>query len=581
MVVQEPRTDVCARCTCGTDGCPHGEPGRCPPEEFATLADVAGGGELVSSLLVPLMEKSSRRSGLTEMGHSPGMVRTTAMNFPRMDATPGDSCTIDLDMMLVTEFPRTDATPGDRYAIGREVMTVPIFPRTSATTGELCTMDVGFRPDVDIPRTSSNPGEKSAGELGYGAVLGFSQVDSTQSRCGAVELGLCRANCPPGEIGAKECGYIMPALLAGSSELECLPYQGKDCIKDFSAGRTLSPSVSDLSGPRGPYVTDDPVGHPGMLSSSTFMTEILMDPGGMLPSSDLAGMLLPAIPVSPVGFWGTLSSSDSDPDGPYGADGPVGHLWTLSLSTSTYERLKDPGGTSPSSGLAGMRGPAPLAEPAVRRDPVGPAVSSETLTPFADVPELCRSVMTVGLCPEVTGPLPDQRLGMDLIRIMMMNTEYGRDRIMRRNMESPRLAVTPGEWYASDILATMNTDLRQMNGIPDVIGAMKDCRTVWGFPQIDSATVDCGTVELNDMIFRRTSFPLDELRDGDFMKDCRTVWGFPQMNSAAVDCSAVELDDLIFRRMSFPPCETGVVVYSYSPATIHSAEHSALVDKTL
>ena len=105
--------------------------------------------------------------------------------------------------------------------------------------------------------------------------------------------------------------------------------------------------------------------------------------------------------------------------------------------------------------------------------------------------------------------------GLDTI--MMMNTEYGRDRIMMRNTESSRLAVTPGEWYASDILATMSTDLRQMNGIPDVIGAMKDCRTVWGFPQIDSAAVDCGAVELNDMIFRRTSFPPDEFPLGEMV----------------------------------------------------------------
>ena len=211
--------------------------------------------------------------------------------------------------------------------------------------------------------------------------------------CGAVELGLRRANCPPGEIGAKECEYIMPALLAGSSDLECLPYQGRDCIRDFRAGRTLSPSVSDLSGPRGPYVTDGPVGHPGTLSSSTFMTEMLMDPGGMLPSSDLAGMLLTSIPVSPVGFWGTLSSSDCDQvcqDGPYGADG---HLGTLSLSTSTCERLEDPGGSSPSSDLAGMRGPAPSAEPAVRRGPVGPAVSSETL-----LNSVCGCARTVPEC---------------------------------------------------------------------------------------------------------------------------------------------------------------------------------------
>ena len=88
--------------------------------------------------------------------------------------------------------------------------------------------------------------------------------------------------------------------------LECLTYQGRDCIMDFSAGGTLSPSLSDLSGPRGLYVTDGPVGHSGTLSSSTFMPEILVEPGGTLPPSDLAGMLPPAIPVGPVGRWGTL-----------------------------------------------------------------------------------------------------------------------------------------------------------------------------------------------------------------------------------------------------------------------------------
>ena len=98
--------------------------------------------------------------------------------------------------------------------------TAMYFPRTSATSGELCTMDVRFRPDVDIPRTSSNPGEESAVEPGYGSVLGFSQVDSTLIR-------------------------------GGASDLECLPCQRKDCTKDFSAGDMLSPSISDLSGPRG------------------------------------------------------------------------------------------------------------------------------------------------------------------------------------------------------------------------------------------------------------------------------------------------------------------------------------------
>ena len=52
---------------------------------------------------------------------------------------------------------------------------------------------------------------------------------------------------------------------------------------------------------------------------------------------NFAGMLLPAVPDSPVGIWGTLSSSDSDPagqDGLHVTGGPVSHLGTLSPSTS-------------------------------------------------------------------------------------------------------------------------------------------------------------------------------------------------------------------------------------------------------
>ena len=49
--------------------------------------------------------------------------------------------------------------------------------------------------------------------------------------------------------------------------------------------------------------------------------------------------------------------------------------------------------------------------------------------------------------------------GLD--RTMRMNTEYGLDRIMMTNTDSPRLAVTPGEWYASDMFTMMRTDLRQ------------------------------------------------------------------------------------------------------------------------
>ena len=57
-----------------------------------------------------------------------------------------------------------------------------------------------------------------------------------------------------------------------------------------------------------------------------------------------------------------------------------------------------------------------------------------------------------------------------------------------------------------------------------------DCRTVGGFPQIDSAAADCGAVELDDLIFRRTSFPLDEFSaesDRYYTEDYSMVWGFP------------------------------------------------------
>ena len=52
---------------------------------------------------------------------------------------------------------------------------------------------------------------------------------------------------------------------------------------------------------------------------------------------------------------------------------------------------------------------------------------------------------------------------------MRMNTEYGLDQSLMINTDSPRLAVTPGEWYASVAIRTIITDLRQMNVPPGVI----------------------------------------------------------------------------------------------------------------
>ena len=147
-----------------------------------------------------------------------------------------------------------------------------------------------------------------------------------------------------------------------------------------------------------------------------------------------------------------------------------------------------------------------------------------------------------------------------LDRTMRMNTENGLDGSMMTNMDSPRLAVTPGEWYASETIRVIGTDLRQMNGFTKMIGAMCDYATVEVFTQIDSATADFGADKLDDFIFRCTSFPPDELSAGSaviYTEDYSTVWGFPHIDSAAVDygVGAVELDDLIFRRTSFPPHE--------------------------
>ena len=93
---------------------------------------------------------------------------------------------------------------------------------------------------------------------------------------------------------------------------------------------------------------------------------------------------------------------------------------------------------------------------------------------------------------------------------------------MKIKTESPRLAVSPGEWYASDLLAMTSTSFRQMDDILHVIGAVKlDCRTVWGFPHIDSAAVGCGAVELDDLNFRQTSFPPDEFSTGRVFRRTR------------------------------------------------------------
>ena len=69
---------------------------------------------------------------------------------------------------------------------------------------------------------------------------------------------------------------------------------------------------------------------------------------------------------------------------------------------------------------------------------------------------------------------PVIRNGLD--RTMRMNTEYGLDKIMMTNTDSPRLAVTLGEWYASEMLTMMTTDLRRKIGFPEMVDAIYNCR---------------------------------------------------------------------------------------------------------
>ena len=48
-----------------------------------------------------------------------------------------------------------------------------------------------------------------------------------------------------------------------------------------------------------------------------------------------------------------------------------------------------------------------------------------------------------------------------LKRTMKANTEIGLGRCLMKNTDSPRLAVTPGEWYASKMIRMIRTDLHQ------------------------------------------------------------------------------------------------------------------------
>ena len=111
----------------------------------------------------------------------------------------------------------------------------------------------------------------------------------------------------------------------------------------------------------------------------------------------------------------------------------------------------------------------------------------------------------------------------------------------------------------------VRTDLRQMTEFTEMMGAMCDYTTAEVFIQIDSAVADCGAGELDDFIFRRTSFPPHELsagRDGNYTEEYSTVWGFPHIDSAHIKPKHVD-------KMSINhACDHIKVAKVYSPVLI-------------
>ena len=83
---------------------------------------------------------------------------------------------------------------------------------------------------------------------------------------------------------------------------------------------------------------------------------------------------------------------------------------------------------------------------------------------------LCRPVITNGL-----------------IRTRTVYTENGLDTNMMKPTDSPRLTVTPGEWYGNDVFTQIRHELRDAGD--------------------HSAAVDCNAVIRNNLISRRLCLP--------------------------------------------------------------------------
>ena len=92
-----------------------------------------------------------------------------------------------------------------------------------------------------------------------------------------------------------------------------------------------------------------------------------------------------------------------------------------------------------------------------------------------------------------------------------MNAENGLHWSLITDTDSPRLAVTPGEWDASEMILMMRTDLHRTKGFVSILGTMCDCGTVGVIPglippRLPVARLDWLTSFSAARVFRRTSF---------------------------------------------------------------------------
>ena len=129
------------------------------------------------------------------------------------------------------------------------------------------------------------------------------------------------------------------------------------------------------------------------------------------------------------------------------------------------------------------------------------------------IPLLCRPVIMNGL-----------------IRTRTVYTENGLDTNRMKPTDSPRLTVTPGEWYGNDVFTQIRHELRDAGD--------------------NSAAVDCNAVIRNNLIFRRLCLPPEEVSAGRYETD-----DFTEMDCTASDSDASDMNDLISRQLCLLPEE--------------------------